>query len=202
MQVAQVVPQGTAQQEFHAEVIHLLGAGLLGLFLALVAAPDHQVPKNQGDCFIILLIGGVFRTDTEVVGKLFLDEGFNLRDSEGIIHKDRASKLKIYKRDISGNRTFFCDLPEAPILRRSSLTIHGSGTEKPSLREIPGYCYYIPNNALIQGGRGQLADFHKIVIFWLPHAKFCTFSKEFGHFGNREIYDSLLCKLNRFFVLC
>ena len=88
MQVIQVIAQGATQQELHAEIIDLLGTGLFGLFLAFVAAPDHQVPKDQGHGLVVLLVGGVFRADAEIVGELLFNHGFDLGYGKIIIHNN------------------------------------------------------------------------------------------------------------------
>ena len=110
MQVIQIVPQGAAQQELHAEIIDLLGAGFLCLFFAFIAAPNHQIPQNKRHSFIVLLIGSIFGADTEIVRKLLLDQGFDLRHRQIIVHKIETS-MWIYLNGNSSSRR-----PVTPVL--------------------------------------------------------------------------------------
>ena len=85
-QVAQVVAQGTPQQELHAQVVNLLGAGFLRVLHKLGAALGQQLPHDEGACLVVLLIGGVFQGDSEGVGQPVADGLFNLLHAHCIIH--------------------------------------------------------------------------------------------------------------------
>ena len=85
-QVAQVVAQGTPQQELHAQVVNLLGAGFLRVLYKLGAALGQQLPHDEGACLVVLLIGGVFQGDSEGVGQPVADGHFNLLHAHCIIH--------------------------------------------------------------------------------------------------------------------
>ena len=69
-QVVQVVAQRAPQEELHAEIIDLLGAGFLCVLNKLRAALGQQFPHNQDAGLVIFFVGGVFQRDAEGVGQL------------------------------------------------------------------------------------------------------------------------------------
>ena len=85
-EVKQVVLQGAAQQELHAQVVDLLCLLLFSFVYKFVAAANEQVAHHKCGCFVEFIVGSVLCGNAVNVRELLTDCALDLRGGHLVIH--------------------------------------------------------------------------------------------------------------------